>query len=92
MECRWSTRMGVRGHGFRGVGTVCYLCRVCNLSIADSTVTTPRSRSHHESTFNKNCTLSDELCIVDGWQKGHRCIWDEMMVMVVIAVRIMSCS
>ena len=21
-ECRWSTRMGVRGHGFRGVGTV----------------------------------------------------------------------
>ena len=27
-ECRWSTRMGVRGHGFRGMGTVCYLCRV----------------------------------------------------------------
>ena len=22
-ERRWSTRMGVRGHGFRGVGTVC---------------------------------------------------------------------
>ena len=21
-ECRWSTRMGVRGHGFRSVGTV----------------------------------------------------------------------
>ena len=38
-ECRWSTRMGVRGHGFRGVGTVCYLCRVYNLSIAASTVT-----------------------------------------------------
>ena len=27
-ECRWSTRMGVRGHGFRGVGTVRYLCIV----------------------------------------------------------------
>ena len=27
-ECRWSTRMGVRGHGFRGVGKVRYLCRV----------------------------------------------------------------
>ena len=27
-ERRWSTRMGVRGHGFRGVGTVRYLCRV----------------------------------------------------------------
>ena len=38
-ERRWSTRMGVRGHGFRGVGTVCYLCRVYNLSIAESTVT-----------------------------------------------------
>ena len=38
-ERRWSTRMGVRGHGFRGVGTVCYLCRVCNLSIAESMVT-----------------------------------------------------
>ena len=25
---RWSTRMGVRGHGFRGVGTVRYLYRV----------------------------------------------------------------
>ena len=22
-ERRWSTHMGVRGHGFRGVGTVC---------------------------------------------------------------------
>ena len=22
-ECRWSTQMGVRGHGFRGVGKVC---------------------------------------------------------------------
>ena len=37
-DCHWSTRMGVRGHGFRGVGTVCYLCRVYNLSIAESTV------------------------------------------------------
>ena len=27
-ECRWSTQMGVRGHGFLGVGTVRYLCRV----------------------------------------------------------------
>ena len=27
-ERRWSTRMGVRGHGFCGVGKVCYLCRV----------------------------------------------------------------
>ena len=27
-EYHWPTRMGVRGHGFRGVGTVCYLCRV----------------------------------------------------------------
>ena len=27
-ERRWSTRMGVRGHGFRGVGIVRYLCRV----------------------------------------------------------------
>ena len=32
-EHRWSTQMGVRGHGFRGVGTVCYLCRVCIKSI-----------------------------------------------------------
>ena len=24
-ECRWSTQMGVRGHGFRGVGKVRYL-------------------------------------------------------------------
>ena len=38
-EHRWSTRMGVRGHGFCGVGTVCYLCRVYNLSIAESKVT-----------------------------------------------------
>ena len=30
----------VRGHGFRGVGTVCYLCRVyLNLSMAASSVT-----------------------------------------------------
>ena len=28
LECRWSTRMGVRGHGFHGVGPVRYLCRV----------------------------------------------------------------
>ena len=27
-ECHWSTQMGVRGHGFRGVGPVSYLCRV----------------------------------------------------------------
>ena len=35
-ECHWSTRMGLRGHGFRGVGKVRYLCRVFvfNLSIA----------------------------------------------------------
>ena len=38
-ECRWSTQMGVRSHGFHGVGTVCYLCSVYNLSIAESTVT-----------------------------------------------------
>ena len=39
-ERRWSTRMGVRGHGFRGVGKVRYLCRVClfKLSIAASSV------------------------------------------------------
>ena len=39
-ECRWSTRMGVRGHGFHGVGKVRYLCRVCvfNLLIAASSV------------------------------------------------------
>ena len=39
-ERRWSTRMGVQGHGFRGVGKVRYLCRVCvfNLSIAASSV------------------------------------------------------
>ena len=39
-ERRWSTRMGVRGHGFRGVGTVRYLCRVYlfKLSIAASSV------------------------------------------------------
>ena len=39
-ECHWSTRMGVRGHGFCGVGKVCYLCRVClfKLSIATSSV------------------------------------------------------
>ena len=28
LERHWSTRMGVRGHGFRGVGTVRYLCGV----------------------------------------------------------------
>ena len=42
LERRWSTRMGVRGHGFRGVGKVCYLCSVCvrvlNLSIAASSI------------------------------------------------------
>ena len=27
-ESRWSTRMRVRGHGFRGVGKVRNLCRV----------------------------------------------------------------
>ena len=39
-ERRWSTRMGVRGHGFRGVGKVRYLCRGClfKLSIAVSSV------------------------------------------------------
>ena len=39
-ERRWSTQMGVRGHGFRGVGTVRYLCRKCvfNISIAASSV------------------------------------------------------
>ena len=30
-EHRWSTRMGARGHEFRGVGKVCNLCRVKNL-------------------------------------------------------------
>jgi hypothetical protein len=30
-ERRWSTRMGVRGHEFRGVGKVYNLCRVLNL-------------------------------------------------------------
>ena len=35
-ERHWSTRMGVRGHGFRGVGTVRYLCSVFIKSI-DST-------------------------------------------------------
>ena len=43
-ECRWSTRMGVRGNGFRGVGTVRYLCRVFIKSIDSNTV---RSRSHY---------------------------------------------
>ena len=53
-ECRWSTQMGVRGHGFCGVGTVCYLCRVCNLSIAESTVTDMlESKVHHGSTLIK---------------------------------------
>ncbi len=39
-ECRWSTRMGVRGHGLCGVCKVRYLCRVClfKLSIAASSV------------------------------------------------------
>ena len=32
-ERRWSSRMGVRGHGFCGVGTVHYLCKVYNKSI-----------------------------------------------------------
>ena len=44
-ECRWSTRMGVRGHGFCGVGTVRYLCRVFIKSIDSNTV---RSRSHYQ--------------------------------------------
>ena len=26
LECRWSTRMGVRDHGFSGMGKVRYLC------------------------------------------------------------------
>jgi hypothetical protein len=30
-ERRWSTRMGARGHEFRGVGKVYNLCRVSNL-------------------------------------------------------------
>ena len=39
-ERRWSTRMGVRGHRFRGVGTLRYLCRVCveSITIAASSV------------------------------------------------------
>ena len=39
-ERHWSTRMGVQGHGFRGVGKVRYLCRVYlfKLSIAASSV------------------------------------------------------
>ena len=44
-ECHWSTRMGVRGHGFRGVGTVRYLCRVFIKSIDRSTVC---SRTHYQ--------------------------------------------
>ena len=42
-----------------------------NLSIAKSTVTnTLESRSHHGSTFNKSCTLSDKLCTVDDGGKA----------------------
>ena len=37
-ERQWSTRMGVRGHGFRGVGKVRYLCRVCVIKSIDSRV------------------------------------------------------
>ena len=44
LKRHWSTRMGVRGHGFRGVGTVCYLCRVYMKSIDSNTV---HSRSHY---------------------------------------------
>ena len=44
-ERHWSTRMGVRGHGYRGVGTVRYLCRVFIKSIDTNTV---RSRSHYQ--------------------------------------------
>ena len=47
---------------------------VLNLSIAESTVMDAlESRSHHESTFNKFCTLSYELCIVDDGGKPPRC-------------------
>ena len=45
LERCWSTRMGVRGHGFRGVGKVRYLCRVFIKSIDSSTV---RSRLHYQ--------------------------------------------
>ena len=42
-----------------------------NLSIAESTVTdTLESRSHHGSMFNKSCTLSDKLCMVDDGGKA----------------------
>ena len=42
-----------------------------NLSIAESTVMdTLESRSHHGSTFNKSCTLSDKLCTVDDGGKA----------------------
>ena len=37
-ECRWSTQMGVRGHGFRGV-VQCATSEFNNLSVAESTVT-----------------------------------------------------
>ena len=37
-ERRWSTRMGVRGHGFCDMGKVRYLCRVCVFKSIDSCV------------------------------------------------------
>ena len=65
-ERRWSTRMGVRGHGLCGVGTVCSAECVLNLSIATLADMGPvHSWSHHGLTYNKSCALSIELCTVD---------------------------
>ena len=87
-ECRWSTRMGVRGHGFCGVGPCATSAECINISIAESTVKdTLESRSHHGSTFNKSCTLSMNfaLLLVVG---RPSCCWRPILVVVVIAGKI----
>ena len=64
-ECHWSTRMGVRGHGFRGVGTVHYLCRECVLSLS---IARPRSwaqvrsRSHYRVSVEMEDKPANNLC------------------------------
>ena len=61
-----------------------------NLPIVESTVKdTLESRLDHGSTFNEFCTLSMKFALW-WWWKGHRVDLDQMLVVVVIAVRITS--
>ena len=90
----WSTRMGVRGHGFRGVGKVHYLCRVCVLSLsivvrADKGPV--RSWSHYGSTvIIIMCLITTPVWWGDKFvvTAGRIIVWDQVLFMVVIAGKI----